>query len=104
MEPYIAVLALGRCRQSEIKNGAFAQLRLHPNFAAVQVDNFFAHRESDAGAGVILAVLQALKDEEDSVGVFSINANAVVLHREQPLVSLGLAADVNLRRSGTAEF
>jgi hypothetical protein len=63
-----------------MKCRTLAQLRLNPDSSAVALDNFFAHRQADAGARVRVARVQALEDHEDSIRVLRIDTNAVVAH------------------------
>ena len=44
--------------------------------------NLFADGQSDAGAGIFLPVVKPLEDDEDALGVFRGNANAVVPYGE----------------------
>jgi len=46
--------------------------------------NLFADGQSDAGAGIFLPVVKPLEDDEDALGVFRGNANAVVPYGESP--------------------
>jgi hypothetical protein len=42
--------------------------------------------------------VQTLEDLENAIGLPWINADAVVLHREEPLIALPLRRDVHVRR------
>ena len=70
-----------RRRDCESERRASAGVGFYPDAAAVALYYFLAERQADAGAGDFVAV-QALEHVEDLPGVFSVHADAVVLHRE----------------------
>ena len=46
----------------EIEGGALSGFGLHPDAAAVALHDLLADRQADAGAGVLVAAVQALED------------------------------------------
>ena len=75
-----------------------AGLGFDPDVAAMAFDDLLAHGQADAGAGILVASVQALEDLEDAFGVAQINADAVVVDRDDPLGGAALDADVDARR------
>ena len=45
-----------------------------------------ADRQADARAGIFLAVVQALEDDEDALEILGLDADAVVADRENPVL------------------
>ena len=50
----------------KVKHAASAFIKLHPDFASMQLDNFFANGKTDACARIFSAVIKTLKNYEDS--------------------------------------
>src|SRR5690349_20065651 len=63
--------------------------RAQTNGATVELDNLLREREAYAGALVVLASVEALKDHENLLGVFGRNAYAVVGNVDAGKRSLG---------------
>ena len=61
-------------------------------------DNFFAYRQTDAGAIVFALAMQALEQDENPLGELWRDADAVVLDSELAPAILSLPTQVNLRR------
>src|SRR5439155_15529307 len=91
-------------RQGELEGRPPAGRRLRPDPAAVPLDDLLADGQPDAGAGVLIARVQALEDDEDALEVPGLDADAVVPDHEQPLRVLGLDADVDPWPLGAAEL
>src|SRR6185295_5268806 len=72
-----------------------AGLRLDPDAPAVALDDLLHDREPDARAGVIRLVVQPLEHHEDAIAVLRVQADAVVLHGEEPHLVARLGADVD---------
>src|SRR4051812_36585838 len=68
----------------EAEGGAVARLRLDPDPAAVALDDLAAERQADAGAGVLVAGVQALEHAEDALVVLGRDADAVVGDADLP--------------------
>ena len=81
-----------RMGDGEVEGRALAGLRLDPDPAAVALDDFLADRQADAGAGILVAGVQALEDQEDAFGVLRVDADAVVADGEEPCVGAGRSA------------
>src|SRR6516164_2824639 len=60
---------LGRHRQREQESRAFGVIRVQPDPPAEILDDLPGHGQADAGTGVGAALMQALEDHEDPVGV-----------------------------------
>src|SRR5688572_12018476 len=70
-------------RPSPLGNGeterrTFSRPRLHPDAAAVALDNLLADREPNPGAAVLFDRVQTLEDDEDPLEVLRRNADPVV--------------------------
>jgi hypothetical protein len=50
--------------------------------------NFLTNRQANASARICRAAVQALKHQEDTLGILWINADAVVPHRKNPVMIL----------------
>ena len=59
-------------------------LRFYPNAPVVAFYNFFTNGQPNAGARVLLPVVQALENNKNSFKILRLNAYAVVLHRKNP--------------------
>src|SRR5687767_6518766 len=73
------------CGDREVERRSLPRNRLRPDAAAVALDDALGHGEAGAGAGVLLAGVEALEDGEDAIGVAGLEADAVVLHGEEPV-------------------
>src|SRR5579862_1094699 len=80
-----------RGRHRETKRDSAFRRRLDPNTASVALDDLLANSEADARPGILGVRVKPLKDDEDSVGVLRRDADAVVLNREFPFLSIPLA-------------
>src|SRR6266511_1196581 len=81
------VFHASHARQGELEGCAGAGLGLDPDAAPVALDDLLADGEANPGARVLGAGVQPLEDDEDPVQELRIDADPVVLHREQPLVA-----------------
>src|ERR1019366_8906244 len=77
---------------------------LHPDLASVALLNFLADGEPDASAGKLFGTVQALEEDENALGVLWLDANAVIAHREDPVVSYPDRGNVYPGRVRTLEF
>ena len=91
--------------EGEVEGGALVGVGFEPDVATVAADDFFANGEADAGAGVFVGGVEALKDDEDTVGKSRVNADAIVGNGEVPVgvVLCGGDGDVG-GKVGFAEF
>jgi hypothetical protein len=81
-----------------VEGGASADVRRHPNLAAVPLHYPLAYGQADAGARNILTV-KAPQRREDAVVVFGIDSPAIVTDGESIQVRLDLfRRDMNPRR------
>src|ERR1700722_2756082 len=74
-------------RQSKIECGTSALRRVDPDCPAVALDYLLGDRKANARAGVFLLGVQTLEYEEYLAAVFRRNADAVVAHSKEPVVS-----------------
>jgi len=79
-----------------VEGGTVSRLRFKPNAAAVTLDDALTHGEADAGALIFVTGVEPLEDDEDPLGVFRVDANAVVANREEPISVLFLDSHVYL--------
>jgi hypothetical protein len=64
----------------------------------VAFDDAFADGQSNAGAGVLFAGMETLKNVEYALEILGVDANTVVAHGKNPTTRLGLGADMDLGR------
>jgi hypothetical protein len=69
-------------RECEIKCTTPSWFRRDPDASAVPLYDLLGDGEADAGAGILMPVVQALKDQEDALEVLRLNADAVILDPE----------------------
>src|SRR5687767_10887950 len=86
------------CRERKLECGPMARLRFYPNAAAMHVNNLFAQRKANAGAGVIRWGVKALNNHEDALVVLPGNANAIVPHGKDPESIVATGRGEHLRR------
>src|SRR5262249_20845199 len=72
-------------RKSEGERRPLTQFRLDPDPSLMPRHDFAADRETHAAARRPVARLQHAEDAEDLLCVLRLDADAVVLHRDQPL-------------------
>src|SRR5947209_2114816 len=89
----MAALLTGR--EGEVKAAPPARFRFGPDAPAVALDHLFADGQPDARTRVLLAVVQALEDQENALGVLRLDADAVVAHPKEPVTVLAAGADVD---------
>src|ERR1039458_8983579 len=77
---------------------------LHPDLASVALHNFLADGEPDASAGKLFGTVQALEEGENALGVLRLDANAVIAHREDPVVAFQDRGNVYPGRVRPPEF
>jgi hypothetical protein len=65
-------------RQGKVKYRALFRLGFNPDSPTLLLENPFADSQPDTCPFILLAAMQTLKDLEDPVEVFGIDANAVV--------------------------
>ena len=91
-------------RQREVEHAAHTRLGLHPDRAAVLLDDLLRDGQPQAGSFVLLGRVQLLEEEEDGLTVLGSNADAVVADGEVPVVARILARDGDLGWAGTGEL
>src|SRR6185295_3578461 len=69
---------------------------LDPDASAVALDDLLADGEADAGAGVLLTGVQALKQHEYFLEVLGLDADPVVPDEEVTFLAVRLGADLDL--------
>ena len=87
----------------EIKSGPCPRGRFHPDVTAVPLHDLFTDGQADTGAGIFISAVEPLKDNEDALLVLRRDADAVILHRQEPVVFPDLGRDVNPGRLLAAE-
>ena len=76
----------------------------HPNPSTVAIDDPLADGQPDARARILLAAVQALKDQEDAILVLCVDADAVVADGKVPQVAFTLGVDVDFWRRRAAKL
>ena len=67
-----------------MKTRPFARDGFHPNPSAVAFDNLFADGQPDACAGILIASVQPLEDDKNSLEILRVDSNPVIAHTEVP--------------------
>jgi hypothetical protein len=70
---------------------------IEPDAAAVKLDDLLRHGQSDSGSSGLVSDLQALEDDENSVGVPRIDPDTSVFDGHEPLVAERAGADADGR-------
>ena len=74
--------------KGEEKSGAAIRLGFGPDLAAVAMNDSLHRGQPDARAREILLPVKALKDSEQLIGIFGIEAHSVVPHEENRHVAV----------------
>src|SRR5215217_8144857 len=82
--------------QREQESGSAGVGSVDPNQSAVMLDDLLTQCQSDTGTAVLVAAVQALKDDEHLVGEVGADADAVVGDAEQPSGLVAVSARVTL--------
>src|ERR1017187_1303796 len=90
-------------RNCELERSTLPGFRFHPDPPTLALDNLLTKRKTDASAGNF-ASMQALEHAEHPAGVFWIDTDSVVAHREQPPFRIALRRDVDSGRFLASEF
>src|SRR5919108_5862379 len=91
-------------RQCERERASLARFGLHPDAAGMVLHDLLGDRQTDAGAGIPAATVQALKDQEDALDVLRLDADAVVPQPEKPILPPTLRPNVDEDRLLAAEL
>src|SRR6476620_5972199 len=83
-------------RDGHVERRPRSGCRLYPDGATMAVGDPPADRQPDAGAGVLLAAVQAPEHLEDALGVPLLDADAVVTYDDVPLAGVVDALDAHL--------
>jgi hypothetical protein len=70
----------------------------------VTLDNFLTNRQTHASAGVFIAGVQALKNNENAIAKLRFNPNPIIPYRQEPAIFLPRRAHMNFWRPFTPEF
>src|SRR6056297_1640015 len=84
--------------EREVEGRTLTDRRLDPHVALVAVDYLLAHRQSDAGARVLVFAVESPEDAEHFLALVLGNPDAVVADREDVLVAVSLGGDVDAGR------
>src|SRR5437016_1128553 len=104
MRFFLAVTGLSwvgwaRVRDREVEDATAPASRLHPDAAAVALDDPLADRQSHAGAGVVVARVQAPEHLEHPRGMKGVDPDPVVTDHEVPVALAALGGEVNARQA-----
>src|SRR5579884_370784 len=90
-------LRLAQCHgEGEVKRGSGIRPAFGPDASSVALHDFAADGQSDSGAWDARTV-QALEQHEDLLAVVVVEADAVVRHRDLPLLAALLRRNMDLR-------
>src|SRR5262245_234281 len=68
------------------------------------LDNLLADREAHSGAGILLPGVKTLKQNEDALEVFRVDANAIIPYVKNPVTIFPVGANMNFGPSLAAEL
>src|SRR5437868_14826512 len=68
------------------------------------LDNLFANGQTHASPRVLLACVQSLEDDENTVEELRVNSNTIVLHKKLQLSSIFRGSDMNFRTIFTVKL
>src|SRR5262245_38031332 len=89
-------------REGYQERGALAKNTPRRDRATMALGDSSAHCKADAGSLVLLASMQPLKDREDAIEVFFLEADAIILHRKDAGIPLEAGIHQNLGRNALA--
>lgn len=81
--------------KSKEKSGAASEFGFGPDLAAVAMNDALHRRQPDAGALEIFLPVKALKDSEQLIGIFRIEAHSVIAHKENRRIARFLRTYLN---------
>src|SRR5277367_573726 len=87
-----------------MKSRSSAGLGFNPDPSAVSFHDFSGNCQSDSRTGVLLGIVKALKNAEDAVAMIWFNADAVIFHRETPILPLAPDGNMHMGRCIFLEF
>src|ERR1035438_7974429 len=91
-------------RNTKEKCRSMSGFRLHPDVAAVALFNFLADGEPDTSAGKLFLTVQALEQDENTLGVPRLDANAVITQRKYPVFAFPDRGNVHPGRVRAPKF
>ncbi len=91
-------------RYGEKEGRTLADLRLDPDATAVPLHDLLAYGQPDTGARIFILSMQSLEHLEQLVVILRIDADAVVLDRDGPLLIALLRSDLYSRRLWPVEL
>jgi hypothetical protein len=87
-------LALSR-RHREKEGRAFVFFGFDPNVTAIPFDDFLTDRQADSCAGILIGIMEALKNAEYLVCVGRCDPDSIVLNADLPEPTLPPASDLD---------
>src|SRR5258708_7379266 len=87
-----------------MEGAAFAEFRLDPDAPAVTLDHLLADGEPDARSRVFDLVVQPLEHHEDALEVLRLDADAIVLHHEFPVIGFRHTKNIDSGNGCRAEL
>src|SRR5438046_4660460 len=88
----------------KVKRRPFALLGLHPDSPAMPLDDFFANGKPNSRPRILIARVQPLKDDKDTLKVLFWDADAIIAHCKVPNTRLLLDTNANFGRTFTAKL
>ena|SRR5678810_714082 len=67
-----------------MKSCSLACLGYYPDSSAMALNDLFAYRQAYAGTWIFFSIVQPLKNDKDSLGIFGVQSDPIVADRKQP--------------------
>src|SRR5262252_8464654 len=84
--------------QSKEKRRPLARRRLHPKLPLMGGHDLLTNCQSHPGSGIFLPGMETLEHLKDARGVLGVEADAIISHRNPPILAFFDRRDMNLRR------
>jgi hypothetical protein len=84
-------------RQRDVKGSAFVELGFRPNAAVVFLDGSFHERQAYAVARELGFALELLEDLKEFIGVFHVEANAIIANPKNLFAILHVRSELDFR-------
>src|SRR3954466_3858947 len=95
-EDWLRESVLAHAGNREMKGRPLSRLRFHPNLSPMAFHDFFANGKPNPRAGVLVAGVQALKNDKNTLIKFGIDPNPIVRYPKVPERSMLFTGRVRL--------
>ncbi|HMD50033.1 MAG TPA: hypothetical protein VKG79_13080, partial [Bryobacteraceae bacterium] len=89
----------GVAGDGEIEDGSFSEAGFDPDSPAVALNHALANRQTDAGAAVLVAMMEPFEYAKDFLLIPGIDSDPIVRDRETPHTTAFGGRDVDSRRN-----